>query len=559
MNEQPWLCDYPNEVPQKLEINDNKTLIDILEEAFSHYKNLPMVENMGKVLNYKDVDRLSKNFASYIQNFTNLKPGDHVAIQLPNILQYPITAIGLIRSGMVLVSLNPLYTSYEMENQLIDAKVKAIVILENFAHKLANIIPNLNLDTIITTSVGDMFCGIKKYLVNFTIKYIKKLVPKYSLPQAIKFTETLKLGAKAQFIKFTAKSFHTAVIQYTGGTTGVSKGAMLTHNNLVSNVEQMKAWVSFKLKNGKETMVTALPFYHIFAFTINLFTMIKIGAHNVLITNPKNIKNFVKELKKHKFTCFVGVSTLFNSLLSDKNFLSIDFSYLKAAIEGGMSLSDNVAIRWEQATGTPLIEAYGLTEASPAAIANPFNGKHKLGTIGLPLPNTDAKIVDKEGSIVPYGTPGDLLIRGPQVMKGYWGRPEETADVLRDGWLNTGDIAVMNEEGFIKIVDRKKDVINVSGFNVYPNEIEEVVYLHPSVYEVAAIGVPYDEFKDAIKLFIVKSNDSLSEDEILQHCRKYLTAYKIPKYIEFRSELPKSNVGKILRRVLKEDSAKKIV
>lgn len=553
MNEKPWLVHYPSEVPQKLDINDNKTLIDLLEEAFLRYKNLPMVENMGKVLKYKDVDRLSKNFAAYIQKFTNLKPGDHVAIQIPNLLQYPIAAIGLIRSGMVLVSLNPLYTSYEMENQLKDAKVKAIVILENFAHKLVTILPKLDLDIVITTRVGDMLGGVKKHLVNFTIKYIKRLTPKYSLPQAIKFTKVLKLGREIEFIKFTATSSHTALIQYTGGTTGVSKGAMLTHQNIVSNIEQMKAWLCHKLKDGKEIMVTALPFYHIFAFTVNLLTMIKIGARNVLVTNPRNIKSFIKDLKRHKVTCFAGVSTLFNSLLSNKKFLRLDFSYLKTAIAGGMSLSDRVAKQWEEATGTPLIEAYGLTEASPGAIGNPLNGTHKLGTIGLPIPNTDAKVVDEAGFIVPYGTPGELLIRGPQVMKGYWEKPDETATVLKDGWLKTGDIATMDEKGFVTIIDRKKDVINVSGFNVYPNEIEAVVSLHPSVYEVAVIGVPYDEFKDAIKLFIVKKNDSLTENEILQHCRKYLTAYKMPKSVEFRSELPKSNVGKILRRLLKEE------
>ena len=553
MLKRPWLAKYPEVVPKKLLIDKRTTLVDLLENSFSRYKNLPMLESMGKILRYKDVDLLSQRFASYIQNFTNIKPGDNVAIQLTNLLQYPVAAIGLIRSGVSIVNLNPLYTPREMESKLRDANVKAILILENFAHKLENIIPSLNIETVVVTRVGDMFGFVKRNVVNFTLKYIKKMVPTYNLPSIVKFRDALKLGKKFTFKKPSLEGSQVAVIQYTGGTTGTSKGAMLTHTNIVSNIEQMTSWLCNKMKEGSETMVTALPLYHIFAFTINLLTMVKVGAKSLLIANPRNMKSFIKDLKKSKATCMTGVNTLFNGLLSNKKFPRLNLSKLKITISGGSSLNESIAKKWGKKTGVPIIEAYGLTEASPGVIGNLFDGNHKLGTIGLPIPNTDVKIVNEHGKTVAYGTPGDLLVKGPQVMKGYWKNPSETANVLKGGWLHTGDVAVMDQDGFVKIVDRKKDVIDISGFNVYPNEIEEVISQHPKVYEVAAIGIPHGEFKEVIKVFIVRRDTSLSEEEVLSHCKESLTAYKVPKYIEFRESLPKSNVGKVLRRILKEE------
>lgn len=552
MNEKPWLINYPSEVPKTLTIDSKATLVDLFEGAFAKYRDLPVMESMGKVMKYGELDRLSQNFAAYLQNYTKLKAGDHVAIQLPNLLQYPVAAIGFMRAGMVLVSLNPLFTPYEMESKLKDANVKAIVILENFAHKLEQILARVNLQTIITTEVGDMLGVAKKHLVNFTLKHIKKVVPNHSLPEAVSFSKAINLGKRLAFRKIKLESSQTAVIQYTGGTTGVSKGAMLSHANIVANVEQMKVWLCNKLNEGKETVVTAIPLYHIFAFTVNLVTMIKLGAKNILVANPRDMKSFIKDLLKHRITCITGVTTLFNALLSHKNFLKIDFSRLKMTMSGGMSLSETVAKKWEKLTGNPVIEAYGLTETSPGVIGNPFNGTHKLGTVGMPIPNTDAKIVDEFGNITPTGTAGDLLVKGPQVMQGYWQNQAETDNVLKDGWLYTGDIATMDADGFIKIIDRKKDVINISGFNVYPNEIEEVISMHQKVYEVAAIGLRQDEFREKIKVFIVKKDETLSEKEIIQHCKLHLTNYKLPKEIEFRSELPKSNVGKVLRRILRE-------
>lgn len=557
MEQKPWLQRYPQEVPENVLLNNNSTLLNLFEDVFQKYKNLPMVENMGKVLRYKDVDRLSQNFASYIQNFTNLRPGDHIAIQLPNILQYPIAIIGFLKAGMVIVSINPLYTPYEMEKQMTDAKVKAILILENFADKLESVLKNIKIETVIITKAGDLLGIVKRTIVNFTIKRIKKLIPQYSIKNFTSFSEILKLGSKKKYVKCITKSTDVAFIQYTGGTTGISKGAMLTHHNIIANIEQAKAWLCNKLQDGKETIVTAIPLYHIFALTANLLTMMKLGAHNVLVTNPRNMKDFLKDLARRKMTCFFGVNTLFNLLLLNKNFLKLNFSSLKVVMSGAMSLTEKVAKQWEQATGIPIIEAYGLTEASPAVIGNPFNGTHKIGTIGLPIPNTSAKIVDKEGNIVPYGTKGKLLVKGPQIMKGYWNNPIETANVLKDGWLTTGDIAVMETDGFIKIIDREKDMINVSGFNVYPSEIENIATLHPKVKEAAAIGLPYDDFKDIIKLFIIKSDESLTEKELLDHCKIHLTSHKMPRKIEFRSDLPKSNVGKILHRILKEEEKNK--
>jgi long-chain acyl-CoA synthetase len=518
-----------------------------------------MFENMGKVLSYHDIDKLTQAFAAYLQNYTHLKPGDHVAIQLPNVLQYPIAMLGILRAGMVVVNINPLYTPYEMEYQLKDAAAKGIVILSNFAHNLESIIDKTPIQTVIVTKVGDLLGQIKGNLTNFVIKYIKKLVPPYQLPHAIMFNKVLKLGRKATFKRPELTADHIAFLQYTGGTTGVSKGAVLTHRNMLANLEQMAAFMLItKVQEGREVMITALPLYHIFALTVNLLAMIKIGAKNVLITNPRDMKAFIQELKKHRFSCITGVNTLFNGLLSQEEFKSLDFSQLKICLAGGMSLRETVAKKWEEVTAVPLIEGYGLTEAGPSLTCNLPSGENRIGTVGIPLPSTLIKIVNDAGIEVAVGERGNLIAKGPQIMKEYWNKPLETAQVLHDGWLQTGDIAVMTQDGYIKIVDRKKEMINISGFNVYPNEIEDVVIKHPQVLEAGAIGVLEKDGREAVKLFVVKKEASLTAQELLTYCKAHLTNYKVPRYIEFRDSLPKSPVGKVLRRILQEEEKQKL-
>lgn len=552
----PWLKSYPSEVQKNITLDPNKTLLDFFEENFTKYATLPMIENQGTILTYQEVDTLSKNFASYIQNYTALQPGDHVAIQLPNILQYPIALIGFLRAGMVIVNMNPLYTPYEMENQIKDSEAKAIIILENFADKLEKILPNVNLETIIIAKIGDLLGLIKGGATNFIIKYCKKLIPKYSLPNAIKFSTSLSLGRNKNFTKYEAKGTDIAFIQYTGGTTGMPKGAMLSHQNILSNVIQSKTWV-YTLKPYKEIIITAIPLYHIFALTANFLLMIAFGSLNVLITNPRDITKLIKKISRYKFTTLYAVAPLFKALCNDVNFKNLNFSQLKLAISGALSTPKTLSENWKKITKTPILEGYGLTEASPIISINPLNKTHKLESIGLPIPNTEIKIVDDNNIPVAYNTPGVLWVKGAQVMQGYWKNQKETDLVLQDSWLNTGDIASMDEDGFIKILDRKKDMINVSGFNVYPSEIENTLLLNEKIKEVAAIGVPYNEFREAIKLFIVKNDESLTKEEVLSHCKKHLAAYKVPKYIEFRLELPKSNIGKILKRQLIDEERKK--
>jgi long-chain acyl-CoA synthetase len=553
-----WLQHYPQAMPATIDPDRYESLVSFFEECFERYHSLPMYENMGKMLTYCEVNKLSKTFAAYLQRHTNLRPGDHIAIQLPNLLQYPIALLGILRAGMVIVNLNPLYTSYEMEYQLQDSKAKAIVLLTNFAHKLEEILSKTAIKTIITTEVGDMLGGFKGPLVNFAVKHIKRMVSRYDLPQAITWKKMLKAGKQKNFRRVCPSHHQTAFIQYTGGTTGVSKGAVLTHRNILSNIEQMTAYMRIILQEKQEIVITPLPLYHIFSLIVNLLSMMHIGAKNVLITNPRNIKGFIKELRKHRFTCISGVNTLFNMLLAHKAFASLDFSSLKISLAGGVALQETVAKQWEVTTGTPLVEGYGLTEASPAVTCNMLDGSHRIGTIGIPLPSTTVKIVDDSGKEVTCGTPGNLLVKGPQVMQGYWQQPEETAQVFTKGWLQTGDIAVMDLSGFVSIVDRKKEMINISGFNVYPNEIENVVSAHAKVLEVSAVGVPNQDGKEIVKIYVVKKEPQLTAEELIAYCRKRLTGYKVPKQVEFRNSLPKSNVGKILRRVLKEEAMKKV-
>lgn len=560
MQEYLWLQHYPSSVPATINPSQYDSLVAWLEDAIARYKQLPMFENMGKILTYKDIDQLSKSFAAYLQNYTNLKPGDHIAIQLPNLLQYPVAMLGSLRAGMVVVNINPLYTPYEMEHQLKDAAVKAIVILENFAYNLMPIIEKTAIETVMITKVGDLLGRIKGPLINFAAKYLKKLVPFYHLPQMIRFNQVLAIGKKEPFNPPKITGDQIAFLQYTGGTTGVSKGAVLTHHNMLANLAQMAAFMMTKLKIGQEIIITPLPLYHIFALTVNMFAMIKIGAKNILITNPRDLKSFIQELKKHRFTCISGVNTLFNGLLNQKAFQSLDFSHLKIALAGGVSLRETVARKWEELTGTPLIEGYGLTEAAPTLTCNLLDAKdNRIGTIGIPLPSTILKIVDDAGNELPPGKPGNLIAKGPQIMKEYWNKPIETAQVLQDGWLQTGDIGVMEPDGYFRIVDRKKEMINISGFNVYPNEIENVVITHPYVLEAGVIGILEDDRKEAVKLFVVKKKDaSLTEQELINYCKAHLTNYKVPRYIEFRDKLPKSNVGKVLRKVLREEEKNRL-
>ena len=558
MKSYPWQSHYPPSVPYTINPDRYPSIVSFIEESFRRYHDLPMCENMGKQMTYGEVDQLSKAFAAYLQNNTSLQPGDRVAIQLPNLLQYPIALLGVLRAGMVVVNINPLYTHYEMAASLKDSQAKAIVVLANFAHNLEKVLAETSLQTVIITEVGDMLGGIKGLFTNLAVRHLKKLVPSYHLPQAVPFKRVLRDGRKAQFQRADVQGNQIAFLQYTGGTTGVSKGAILTHRNVVACIEQMATFMRVRLKEREEIVITPLPLYHVFSLVVNLMAMIKIGAKIVLITNPRDIPSFVKELRKHRFTTITGVNTLFKMLLEAPGFASLDFSGLKVALGGGIALQAAVAKQWKEVTGNSLIEGYGLTETCSAITCNVLEGTHQIGSVGVPTPSTIVKVVDDQNQEVPYGTAGELLVKGPQVMQGYWQQPQETAQVLEDGWLRTGDVAVMDKDGIITIVDRKKSMINVSGFNVYPNEIEAVVSDHPQVLEVGAIGVFDKDAKEVIKLFVVKKDPALTEEALIAYCRERLTNYKVPKYVEFRTTLPKSNVGKILHRVLKEEAQQHI-
>ncbi|HDM8346592.1 TPA: long-chain-fatty-acid--CoA ligase FadD [Yersinia enterocolitica] len=554
--EKVWLKRYPADVPAEIDPDRYSSLVEMFENAALRYADQPAFINMGEVMTFRKLEERSRAFAAYLQQGLGLQKGDRVALMMPNLLQYPIALFGILRAGMVVVNVNPLYTPRELEHQLNDSGAAAIVIVSNFAHTLEKIVFKTQVKHVILTRMGDQLSTAKGTLVNFVVKYIKRLVPKYYLPDAISFRTALQKGRRMQYVKPDVINTDMAFLQYTGGTTGVAKGAMLTHRNMQSNLEQAKAAYAPLLQPGHELVVTALPLYHIFALTMNCLLFIELGGRSLLITNPRDIPGMVKELSRYPFTAMTGVNTLFNALLNNEEFTKLDFSTLRLSVGGGMPVQKAVAEKWEKLTGKHLLEGYGLTECSPLVTGNPYDLKHYSGSIGLPVPSTDVRLVDDEGNDVAMGEPGELWVRGPQVMLGYWQRPEATDEVLKDGWLATGDIATLDEQGFLRIVDRKKDMILVSGFNVYPNEIEDVVALHAKVLESAAVGVPNEVSGETVKLFVVKKDASLTQEELLTHCRRYLTGYKVPKIVEFRDELPKSNVGKILRRELRDDQIK---
>ncbi|MFT7160972.1 MAG: long-chain acyl-CoA synthetase, partial [Bacteroidia bacterium] len=551
-----WLQRYPEGIPHSINSDQYDSLVDVIRESAEKHNSQVAFENIGKQMTYSEIDSLSDDFASFLQNEIKLQKGDRMALQMPNILQYPIAMFGALKAGVIVVNTNPLYTRPEMEHQFNDAGVKAIVILANFAYNLEGTLKNTSIEHVIITEIGDLIGGLKGSLINFVVKRIKKMVPSYSISGALSFKECLAKGARHQLKRVEIKSDDLAFLQYTGGTTGISKGAMLTHRNVISNIIQVRAWISNLMTKDGEIMITALPLYHIFALVVNGLIMYALGAKNVLITNPRDMDGFVKELSKHKFSMITGVNTLYNGLLNHPKFSSLDFSKLKFAAGGGMAVQKVVAEKWKEVTGQPLLEGYGLTETSPVLTFNPTNGNDRIGTIGLPVPSTELKLLDDEGNEVAVGERGEICAKGPQVMKGYWQRQEETDEAFINGWLRTGDIGTMDEDGFFRIVDRKKEMILVSGFNVYPNDIENVIASHPKVLELGTVGVPDSKSNEAVKIFVVKKDDSLTEDELKAYCKENLTGYKRPKYIEFVKELPKSNVGKVLRRTLKEEDAK---
>ena len=557
MNNQAWHASYPEGVSKEINPDAYGSLPEMVDDCIAKYSNHVAFENMGKEITFSELGNHINNFASFLQNHTNLKPGDRIAIQMPNLLQYPIALYGALKAGMVVVSTNPLYTPSEMLHQFNDSGAKAVVIVENFACNLEEILKDTQIETVITTKIGDMVGGLKGSSVNFVVKRVKKMVPAYSLPTAVPLTKAMQLGAAKAVEPVKVDNTELAFLQYTGGTTGVSKGAMLTHKNVISNTEQVCEWMLHGgLQPEKEIFITALPMYHIFALTCNAIMTVRIGARNVLVTNPRDMKTFIKDLGRHQWTVLTGVNTLFNGLLNQEQFKALDFSKVKFSFAGGMALQKYVADKWFEVTGTPVSEGYGLTETSPVLTANPLRKDAETGYIGMPIPSTEIRILDDDGKEVAQGERGELCARGPQVFKGYWNRPEETAGCFHEEWFKTGDIAVMDERGFFKIVDRKKEMILVSGFNVYPNEIEDCIALHDKVLEVGAIGVPDAKSTEAVKVYIVKGDTSLSKEEIVEHCKENLTGYKRPKYVEFTEELPKSNVGKILRRIIKENDLK---
>ena len=552
-----WLNRYPADVPAEINPDRYQSLVDMFEQATTRYADQPAFVNMGEVMTFRKLEERSRAFAAYLQQGLGLQKGDRVALMMPNLLQYPVALFGILRAGMVVVNVNPLYTPRELEHQLNDSGASAIVIVSNFAHTLEKVVDKTQVKHVILTRMGDQLSAAKGTLVNFVVKYIKRLVPKYHLPDAISFRSVMQHGYRLQYVKPEILNADLAFLQYTGGTTGVAKGAMLTHRNMLANLEQVRAAYSPLLFERKELVVTALPLYHIFALTMNCLLFIDLGGQNLLITNPRDIPGLVKELAKYPFTAMTGVNTLFNALLNNKEFQQLDFSSLHLSAGGGMPVQHAVAERWEKLTGRFLLEGYGLTECAPLVSANPHDMDYHSGSIGLPVPSTEVKLINDAGEEVAPGEPGELCVKGPQVMLGYWQRPDATDEILQDGWLRTGDIAVMDEEGFMRIVDRKKDMILVSGFNVYPNEIEDVVMQHNGVLEVAAVGVPNGASGEAVKIFVVKKDPSLTEDALVVFCRRHLTGYKVPKLVEFREELPKSNVGKILRRELRDESVSK--
>ena len=553
-DQRPWLAQYPAGIPANVDVDSHPTLKALLADSYKKFANKPAFSTMGKDLTYGELDRMSTALGAYL-HYRGLQPGDRVAVMMPNMLQYPIALHALVKAGLVIVNTNPLYTPREMKHQFTDSGCKAIIIAENFAANLQTIIGETSINTVILTTIGGMLGWVKGGITNFVIRSVKKMVPAFDLPTAVDFQTALDEGKKYKLPEFTGQPDDTVALQYTGGTTGVSKGAMLTNANLVANAVQAKAWMTQKLTEGSdERMLCPLPLYHIFAFTVNSVAIYNHGICNVLIVNPRDLSTIVKAFKDNKIAGMTGVNTLFNGLLNDDSFTALDFRHLKLTVGGGMAVQRSVAEHWQQVTGVPLSEGYGLTETSPAASMNPLNDRVRLGSIGVPLPNTIMRVWNTdEGRPATSEERGEIQIKGPQVMKGYLNRPEDTAKVLQDGWLSTGDIGMMSEDGFFRIVDRMKDMILVSGFNVYPNEVEDVIAAHPKVLECAAVGIPSERSGEVVKVFVVKKDKSLTEAEVIDFSRKELTGYKVPKEVEFREELPKSNVGKILRRHLREE------
>ena len=555
--EKIWLAHYPKGVPVEIDIHEYASIRDVFEESVAKYGTRPAYSCMGKAVTFSELDTLSAAFGAWLQGL-GCKKGTRVALMMPNILQYPICLFGTLRAGCTVVNVNPLYTPRELEHQLNDSGAEVIVCVENFASVVQQVIGKSQVRQAVVTSIGEML-GFKGLAVDFVLRHVKKMIPAYSLPGSIWLSDALADGRKRSLERVPITHDDIAFLQYTGGTTGIAKGAMLLHRNIIANLLQARAWLApFLDPNRREVIITPLPLYHIFSLTANCLVFMTLGGENVLIPNPRDIPGFVKEIAKYRFTAMTGVNTLFNALVNNETFAKLDFSTLKLTLGGGMAVQQAVAERWKQVTGVPLIEAYGLTETSPAATMNPLDLPAYNGTIGLPISSTELTLRDDAGHTVPLGQPGEICIRGPQVMAGYWQRQDETDKVIdKDGWFATGDVGVMDERGYVKIVDRKKDMILVSGFNVYPNEIEAVVAMHPGVLECAAVGVPDPKSGEIVKLYIVRKDAALKKEDVLAHCRVHLTGYKCPRDVEFRTELPKSNVGKILRRELRDEAKRK--
>ncbi len=551
--ERPWLNSYQQGIKDHVDINAFNSVAEVFERSVEKYAELPAFSNMGSTLSFQQMGELTTSLAAYLQSLPGMQKGDRVAVMMPNVLQNPIAIFAVLRAGYTVVNVNPLYTARELRHQLKDSGAKVIIVVDNFCHTLQEAIAETDIQQVVTTQLGDMLKFPKSAIVNLVVKHVKKMVPPYSLPGSITFKQALAIGRSSEFTPPNLGHDDIAFLQYTGGTTGVAKGAVLTNRNMVANMQQASEWISKLVEERKEIIITALPLYHIFSLTANCLTFMKIGGLNYLITNPRDMPGFVKELGSVNFTVITGVNTLFNGLLNAEGFDQLDFSHLKMTLGGGMAVQQAVAERWKRVTGVPLLEAYGLTETSPAVCINPMDLPAYNGSIGLPVPLTDVSIRTEDGEFLPIGEVGELCVRGPQVMRGYWEKPEETAFVLdEEGWFKTGDIAVMDESGFVRLVDRKKDMILVSGFNVFPNEVEGVIAACPGVLEVGVIGVADEKSGEAVKAVVVKSDASLTEQDIIDYCRKELTSYKVPRIIEFRDELPKTNVGKILRRELRD-------
>ncbi len=559
MNENFWKDKYPEGIPTEIDPDQYPNIQAVLKESCQRFADKPAFTNLGKTLTYGDLYRMSGDFAAWLQNYTDLQPGDRIAVQLPNVLQYPVVVFGAIRAGLVVVNTNPLYTTREMEHQFNDSGAKALICLANMGHLAEIVVPNTDVKTVIITEVADFLPPLKRLIVNSVVKYVKKMVPAFHIPNSLKLNDVLALGSKKAARNVNPDSNELAVLQYTGGTTGVAKGAMLTHRNLIANMLQAQAMMASNLGHGTETIVAPLPLYHIYAFTFHCMAMMMTGNNNLLITNPRDLPSMIKDMKNNKFSGFVGLNTLFVALCNNEDFRKLDFSRLKMTISGGMALQVSAAKRWTEVTGAQICEGFGMTETSPIATVNPIQNI-QLGSIGIPVASTLCKVIDDDGNELPLGEKGELCVKGPQVMKGYWLRDDATKEVMdAEGWLRTGDIAIIQEDGYIRIVDRKKDMILVSGFNVYPNEIEDVLASLPGVLQSAAIGIPSEKSGEAIKVFIaLRPGQSLTKDEVVAHMRSNLTGYKVAHLVEFRDELPTTNVGKILRRALRDEELKKI-